>query len=319
MARRTSQVESLTTLRRSPCTVSSPSSSHCRWSSGFVGPVDDITGDNPWLERRVLHIAHQGGETEAPSNTLFALETALEKGADVLEIDVHATEDRELVVIHDTTVDRTTNGSGRVDQKKLDELKQLDAAYWFVPGCGACPGHPDSDYVYRGYATEERSIPEELGDFEPNDFTIPSLREVLERFPDTMINIEIKRSAPETGQTAGFFASTVEAAPGAPNPRYEALQVPITYEGIQVVTEDFVADAHANGLAVHVWTIGDREEMEWLIGIGVDGIMTDVPSLLEEVLAEQGVRYEPHVPPGRDVCRENANERARDRCGGQDG
>ena len=336
---------------------------------GFVGPVDDVTGDNPWLERRVLHIAHQGGETEAPSNTLFALDTALEKGADVLEVDVHATADRELVVIHDTTVDRTTEDSGRVDQMTLDQLKQLDAAYWFVPGCGACHGRAESDYVYRGYATGDRAIPDELGDFEPNDFTIPTLREVFERFPDTLINIEIKRSAPETtpyedvladllaeyerdddtivvsfydnamelfqaqevragvdvsdapatGQAGAFVVSTSEAAPGIPNPRYEALQVPINYEGIPVVTRDFVEDAHANGLAVHVWTIGDPDTMRWLIDIGVDGIMTDVPTVLEEVLAEQGVRYEAEIPPGRDVCRENANERARDRCGGQDG
>lgn len=336
---------------------------------GFVaGPVEDVTGPNPWLERRVLHIAHQGGETEAPSNTLFALQTALEKGADVLEIDVHATADRELVVIHDTTVDRTTDGSGRVDEMTLDALKELDAAYWFVPDCGACRGHDEDEYVYRGYATGDRDIPEELGDFEPNDFRIPTLREVLERFPDTMVNIEIKRTAPDTtpyedllaelladlergddtivvsfydqamelfqaqevrvgvdvsdapatGQAGAFVLSTSEAAPGAPNPRFEALQVPVSYEGIPVVTRDFVEDAHANGLAVHVWTIGDPDTMRWLIDIGVDGIMTDVPTVLEQVLEEEGVRYEQTVPPGRDVCREHAAEEAEGRCGGGD-
>lgn len=84
-----------------------------------------------------------------------------------------------------------------------------------------------------------------------------------------------------TGDVSAF-----EALPGAPNPRYRALQVPIVFEGITVVTEDFVTDAHANGFAVHVWTINTREEMEFLLDIGVDGIMTDVPTLLEEVLAE---------------------------------
>lgn len=336
---------------------------------GFVaGPVEDLTDDNPWLDRRVLHIAHQGGETEAPSNTLFALETALDKGADVLEIDVHATADRELVVIHDTTVDRTTDGSGRVDEMTLDDLKALDAAYWFVPGCGACHGHAEDDYVYRGYATGDREIPDELSDFEPNDFTVPTLREVLERFPHTMINIEIKRTAPDTapyedlladllaefdreddtivvsffdqamelfqaqevragldvsdatatGHTSVFYATTVKAAPGGPNPRYEALQVPISYEGVPVVTRDFVEDAHANGLAVHVWTIGDPETMRSLIDIGVDGIMTNVPTVLEEVLAAEGVRYEETVPPGREVCRERTADQTRGRCGGQD-
>ncbi|MGH3952031.1 MAG: glycerophosphodiester phosphodiesterase [Pseudonocardiaceae bacterium] len=286
--------------------------------------------DNPWLERRILNIAHQGGEIEAPSNTLFALTTAKDKGADVLELDVHATADDELVVLHDATVGRTTNGSGRVDEMTLDEIKALDAAHWFVPDCGTCHGHPDSDYAYRGFATGERPIPRRLTRFEPNDFRIPTLREVLDAFPLDFINIEIKATAPDTapyedklaalleefgrttdtivvsfsdvaierfklqapavstapavGQLALFWASAQERLPGAPNPRYHALQTPITYEGLPVVTPDFVKKAHANGLAVHVWTINDRTQMEWLIAIGVDGIMTDRPRLLEDVL-----------------------------------
>lgn len=287
------------------------------------GPLDP----NPWLERRVLNMAHQGGEIEAPSNTLYAFETALAKGADVLELDVHATADGEIVVIHDATVDRTTNGSGRVDAMTLEEIKSLDAAYWFVPDEGTRHGRPNDDYTLRGIATGDVAPPD---GFEPNDFTIPTLREVLERYPDTFINIEIKNTAPGTtpyeaglasllaefgrtddtivvsfldhatelfkvhapdvhtatgtAETAVFKTSTTEAAPGAPNPRYQALQVPITFNGIEVVNEDFVVDAHSNGLAVHVWTINSRDEMCWLISIGVDGIMTDRPTVLEDVL-----------------------------------
>ena len=79
----------------------------------------ELPGVNPWLERTPLNIAHQGGAKEAPSNTLYAFKRALKVGADVLELDVHATEDRELVVIHDITLGRTTNGTGRVDQTTL--------------------------------------------------------------------------------------------------------------------------------------------------------------------------------------------------------
>ena len=294
-----------------------------------------VIPENPWLERRILNIAHQGGEIEAPTNTLFAFKTALQKGADVLELDVHATADRRLVVLHDATVDRTTDGEGRVDEKTLSEMKALDAAHWFVPDCGTCHDRPETEYEYRGYATGEREIPEELEDagFVPNDFRIPTLREVLETFRGILINIEIKASDPDTegyeellaglleefdrttntivvsfldnaierfkihapdvhtatatGETGAFWASTQGPLPGAPNPRYRALQVPIVFNGITVVTADFVADAHANGLAVHVWTINDRPTMEWLISIGVDGIMTDRPTLLEEVLEAQ--------------------------------
>lgn len=326
-----------------------------RWTAGLVGllgltllgagPGLGLVTDNPWPERRVLNIAHQGGEIEAPSDTLYAFETALDKGADVLEMDVHATADGEVVVLHDATVDRTTDGSGRVDELTLAEIKQLDAAHWFVPGCGTCHDRPEEDYTLRGLATGDRPIPDELDGFEPNDFTIPTLREVLERYPDVLLNIEIKNTVPDTApyeatvaalldefdrvddvvvvsfldhaievfklhapqvhtatatvETALFTATTTAALPGAPNPRYVALQVPITYQGVEVVTEDFVADAHANGLAVHVWTINDRPTMEWLVDIGVDGIMTDLPTLLEDVLAERDVRWDvPAGPPG---------------------
>jgi glycerophosphoryl diester phosphodiesterase len=311
-----------------------------------AAPVQARVADNPWLERRVLHIAHQGGEIEAPSNTLFALKTAKEKGADVLEIDVHMSADGEIVVIHDATVDRTTNGTGRVDSMTVEELKALDAAHWFVPDCGTCHGKDESAYIYRGFATGERALPiaKEGESFAPNDFTIPTLREVLEAFPKDLINIEIKATAPETtpyeeelaalldeygrdddtivvsfldhanerfklynsevstatatGETAAFWASAQGPLPGAPNPRYQALQVPIELEGVTVVTEDFVTKAHANGLAVHVWTINDEETMRWLVDIGVDGIMTDRPSLLEDVLGSMHVKYKTNKGKG---------------------
>ncbi len=300
--------------------------------SGPVSAVEapQALGENPWLERRILNIAHQGGEIEAPSNTLYALKTAKAKGAEVLEIDVHATSDGEIVVIHDDTVNRTTDGSGRVDSLTLEQVKALDAAHWFVPDCGTCHGRSADQYALRGYATGERPLPDELAGFEPDDFTVPTLREVLETFPDDLVNIEIKATAPQTapyekaladllaefgrtddtivvsfldpaveafklhapavhtatatGETAAFWASAQGPLPGAPNPRYQALQVPMQLNGIPVVTPEFVQRAHANGLAVHVWTINDRATMQALVDLGVDGIMTDRPTLLAEVL-----------------------------------
>lgn len=308
---------------------------------GLLGaPSGASAADNPWVERRVLNIAHQGGEIEAPSNTLFAFKTAAAKGADVIELDIHATSDRELVVIHDATVDRTTNGEGRVDGMTLEQIKELDAAHWFVPGCGTCDDKEPADYAYRGIATGDRKLPKKLrkAKYTANDFTIPTLEEVLKTFPEEFINIEIKATAPDTepyeeelaalldeynrssdtivvsffdhalerfkffnpdvhtatgtGQTAAFRASSEGEAPGAPNPRYQALQVPITFQGIQVISQDFVDDAHANDFAVHVWTISDRATMEELIELGVDGIMTDRPTLLQTVLEEEGVTFD---------------------------
>ena len=109
-----------------------------------------MTTRNPWLDRRVLCYAHQCGAREAPSSTLFAFRTALEAGATALEMDVHATKDGELVVCHDSTVDRTSNGQGRIADLTLEELGALDNAYWFVPGENAAPGREGGEYPYRG-------------------------------------------------------------------------------------------------------------------------------------------------------------------------
>ena len=103
-----------------------------------------------WTELRVLNIAHQGGEDEAPSNTMYAFERSLRIGADMLEVDIHTTSDGELVVIHDATVDRTTNGTGRVYDQTLAELKKLDAGHNMVPGEGTESGLPAESYPFRG-------------------------------------------------------------------------------------------------------------------------------------------------------------------------
>lgn len=92
-------------------------------------------------------------------------------------------------------------------------------------------------------------------------------------------------------ETGAFYGSTKQQLPGTPHPQYVAVQVPVAYKGARIVTKDFVDDAHAKGLAVHVWTVNDRDWMEWLIDIGVDGIITDRPPLLERVLTAEGIRY----------------------------
>jgi glycerophosphoryl diester phosphodiesterase len=154
-----------------------------------------VPSSNPWLGRGPLNFAHQGGAKEAPSNTLYAFKTAISSGAEALEMDVHATVDRHLVVIHDATVDRTTNGNGRIDQMSLDQLKQLDAAFWWQPGFVTVRDRPDNEYMFRGVVIRTRPPPQE---FSANDFTIPTLREVLELFHGTYINLEIKETDPET-------------------------------------------------------------------------------------------------------------------------
>jgi glycerophosphoryl diester phosphodiesterase len=280
---------------------------------------------NPWLDRRILNWAHQGGAKEAPSSTLFAMRQAVANGADALELDVHMSKDGVLMVCHDATVDRTTDGQGAIADLTLDELRRLDNAYWWTPGTVVDHDNPDPEaYVHRGKAADDP------------EFRIATLDEVLEAFPDTFLNFDIKQTAPTvvsyeqplaeallrhdragstivasfndlatdrfrpfapdihtslgTNGTAEFFRA-VRGGEAPPPTEGVALQVPRNFGDIVVVDEVFVAAAHDHGLAVHVWTIDDETEMAELVDLGVDGIMTDRPQALEAVLRERGVTY----------------------------
>jgi glycerophosphoryl diester phosphodiesterase len=152
---------------------------------------------NPWLGKKFLNIAHQGGEDEAPSSTMFAFKSAIaDRGADMLELDVNLTEDGQLVVMHDDTVNRTTEETrdressfSEVDDLTLAEVQALDAGYTFRPGGSYDKSQPASAYPYRGIADGLVAPP---AGYTATDFRIPTLREVLNAFPTTPINIEIK-------------------------------------------------------------------------------------------------------------------------------
>lgn len=276
---------------------------------------------NPWLERRVVAYAHQGGSFEGPSSTLYAIAGALAAGATAIELDVHATKDRHLVVCHDETVDRTTNSMGSISELTLAQIRELDNAYWWIEGAAVTPGRPDADYPLRGRAPADRTL------------GIATLEEVFVATPGVLINLDIKqtgpvvapyeqlladelrrleatdrvivgsfldaairefrRVAPEvatsaaTEETASFFFAQRAGAP-LPDLPVCAFQVPATFGEITVVDEQFVTAAHGAGVAVHVWTINDEAEMTRLLDLGVDGIVSDVPTTLVKVLAARG-------------------------------
>jgi len=154
---------------------------------------------NPWLKppRSFINMAHQGGEREFPSNTMYAFKEAIAAGADTLEIDINRTKDKRFVVMHDWTLDRTTDGSGYTTDSTLAQVQKLDGAYNFIPGRNAVPGEPAESYPFRGVATGDKPPPE---GYTAEDFRVPSLDEVLEAFPDTPINIEIKGQEDEEAE-----------------------------------------------------------------------------------------------------------------------
>ena len=251
-----------------------------------------------------VNVAHRGASTLAPENTIEAFRLAVEAGAGGLELDVHMTRDGHIVVIHDATVDRTTNGSGAVSEMTLDELRRFDAGHNFSPDGG-------STRPYRG-----RGV------------WVPTLGEVLEELPGIAVNIEIKAGTPGIEETVlgilrdanalgrALVVSTPHAivkrfrkissghiSTGASRweigvfyilsrlrlerlvrPAYDALQVPLLHRGILVVTPRFIRAAQARGVRVDVWTINQAEEMRRLLDLGIDVIMTDRPGTLAEVL-----------------------------------
>ena len=160
---------------------------------------------NPWLAERVLNIAHQGGEDEFPSNTMYAFKRSVKAGADMLELDVGVTRDGKVVVSHDTTLDRTTNGRGTIESHTLKQIRRLDGAYWFSPGDDAYShDRRRSAYKLRGIATGKRKPPK---GYTRKDFRVPTLEEVLKAFPRTPINIEIKGRTQGRGDRPSTFAT----------------------------------------------------------------------------------------------------------------
>jgi glycerophosphoryl diester phosphodiesterase len=155
-------------------------------------PAASANAANRWIEKgRPLNIAHQGGEDEFPSNTMYAFRKALRAGADMLELDIGVTRDRKVIVMHDTTVNGKTNGHGTVASKTLRQIRRLDAAYWFAPHADEHYSHDLARraYRFRGVATGRREPPK---GFTARAFRVPTLAQVLRAFPHTPINIEIK-------------------------------------------------------------------------------------------------------------------------------
>ncbi len=256
------------------------------------------------LPKRTLVFAHRGGGGQFPENTVYAFEKSAALGVDILEMDVHETSDGAMVVLHDSKVDRTTDGSGEVRTMSHDEVRKLDAAYKFTTDQGAT-------FPMRGQGIK-----------------IPTLQEVFDALPDKRFNIEMKpesetlpgalcslvrerslatrvivasgsrtnlerfRSACPEVATSGSFSEVTKfvvyeksGVGESYSPPFDAIQTPARIRSLDLVTPEYLAAAHKLNVEVHVWIINDPDEMKRLIDLGVDGIMTDYP---ERLLAISG-------------------------------
>lgn len=248
----------------------------------------------PFLDRtRPTVFAHRGGAALMPENTWEAFANGLALGARGLELDCRLSRDEVVMVHHDATLDRTTNGRGPISARTAEELQRLDAAHWFAP---------DRDYPLRG-----------------KGIRIPRLVDVLLQAGEAAMIIELKGIDPMLGRMAvdivrragalqrvcfgGYSHATLRAVRAAepaaitsacleevrlalykswvrwPLRRlpYRAFQVPEHGGGLRIVSPRFVRAAHRAGVLVHVWTVDEPREIARMLDWGADGIITDRP------------------------------------------
>ncbi len=261
----------------------------------------------PYLEAEVpLAFAHRGGARLWPENTLEAFRGAIDAGCRYIETDLHMTRDGVVVIHHDERLERTTNGVGPVRTRSLSELEELDAGFRFTRDSGR-------SYPFRGKGVTIPTFEEALALSGEVRFNIeikqrePSvaraLWELIEKHNlydrvliaaaeddighefDRIARGRVARSPGVRGVLA-FWAASRVGATRLLSPRYDALQVPPRQGPLTVVDRRFVRAAHAAGVHVHVWTIDEPVEMRRLLSLGVDGLMSDRPDILMNVVQE---------------------------------
>lgn len=266
-------------------------------------------GKHPYLlPDRPMVIAHRGDSAHAPENSLLALDLAAQLGVDALEMDIHATSDGVLVVAHDETLARMTDGRGLIKETTWAELRRLDAGYHF-----SAATESTNPYPFRGQG-----------------LYLPRLEEVVERFPTMRLNIDIKQTSPAIVQpfaalikryqladrlmVGSFDHQTVEAFRAAcPDvgkvasvrevrtffllhklglaaryrPRPDAFQIPELAGRIQLTSPRFVRDLQQLGIDLHIWTVNEPADMRRLLSWGVNGLISDYPAKLLQLSSEK--------------------------------
>ena len=172
------------TTSQLPAQTTLPATSTTEPAPRYAATIDELLA----IDRPIV-LAHTAGEDQYPASTLYAFGESVKAGVDMLDLNVLLSKDGVLMVQHDDTVDRSTNGVGAVADLTYDQIAALDDAYWFTADCGACNDQPEADYLYRGIRTGNRPPPE---GYTADDFAMPTFRQLVQKFPDIPLNIEIK-------------------------------------------------------------------------------------------------------------------------------
>lgn len=255
-------------------------------------------------------VAHRGDSAHYPENTLPAFESAYRMGVDVIETDVHLSKDGVLVVWHDPTLDRNTDGRGRVEEHTLAELKALDAGYTFTADGGAT-------FPFRGTGVQLCTLEEALVACPAQRFNV-DLKSKDGRIVDEFIAVLNRQQAKKRVLGASFhlsnlkllrqkepriqtslttlevlpllFAQKLGLLPRRAQQQPAVFQVPVRQWGIEVITERFIETMKRRSSIIQVWTINEEAEIRRLFAMGVDSVMTDKPELAIKVAIEMGIR-----------------------------
>ena len=235
-------------------------------------------------------IGHRGDRAYAPENTVPSFEKGIKCKANMIEFDIRLTKDGYIVIMHDATVDRTTNGTGLISQLTLKQIKDLDAGTWFSPkfkgikvptleeAIASIKGRAKFDIEIKKEPYSNETIEEKLVEeiFKNNilddtvviSFNFSSLEKVKEIEPRVQIGFLFSRNYDFEQGLREILHIKGEAV----HPEYHLLNTHL------------VSEAHKEGILVRPWNTNDKEEMNKLIKMGVDGIGTDFPDILRSLV-----------------------------------
>lgn len=259
---------------------------------------------------RPVVIGHRGAAGSHPENTLASFAGALEQGAQIIESDIHVTRDGIPILLHDPGIDRVTEAHGLAADLIWDDLRVLDAGFRFEDACGHHPFRGHGHRIPSLEASFER-FPDARFNLEikcHDQAAIRATLDLIERFDrsdrtllaageddimrDLRTALAKHPAEPAMGASLAEIVACIASALAdtPPPPGVMALQIPPDFAGRPLATAELIAHAHAHGVAVHVWTVNDLKEIESLLAIGVDGIVTDVPGQMADWLKQNGRR-----------------------------